>query len=66
MIHFAPWFRNRMRLELGEDVKPTLENLEREGKLGLDVPVDWATREAVLEGYLNRGFGNSYDFSQEA
>ncbi|KAH7214832.1 hypothetical protein DER44DRAFT_762727 [Fusarium oxysporum] len=66
MIHFAPWFRNRMRLELGEDVKPILENLEREGKLGLDVPVDWATREAVLEGYLNRGFGNSYDFSQEA
>ncbi|KAF4944424.1 hypothetical protein FGADI_12705 [Fusarium gaditjirri] len=66
MIHFAPWFRNRMRLELSEDVKPILENLEREGKLGLDVPVDWATREAVLEGYLNRGFGNSYDFSQEA
>ncbi|KAL6915828.1 hypothetical protein FSST1_007323 [Fusarium sambucinum] len=66
MIHFAPWYRNRMRLEFGEDVKPILEGLEREGKLGLDVPVDWATREAVLEGYLNRGFGNSYDFSQEA
>ncbi|KAH7173553.1 uncharacterized protein B0J16DRAFT_350402 [Fusarium flagelliforme] len=66
MIHFAPWFRNRMRLELGEDVKPILEGLEREGKLGLNVPVDWASREAVLEGYLNRGFGNSYDFSQEA
>jgi ectoine hydroxylase-related dioxygenase (phytanoyl-CoA dioxygenase family) len=66
MIHFAPWFRNRMRLELGEDVKPILEDLEREGKLGLDVPVDWASREAVLAGYLNRGFGNSYDFSQEA
>lgn len=66
MIHFAPWFRNRMRLELGEDIKPILEGLEKEGKLGLDVPVDWASREAVLEGYLNRGFGNSYDFSQEA
>ncbi|KAF5581724.1 phytanoyl dioxygenase [Fusarium pseudocircinatum] len=66
MIHFAPWFRNRMRLELGEDLKPILEGLEKEGKLGLDVPVDWASREAVLEGYLNRGFGNSYDFSQEA
>ncbi|RGP67425.1 putative tpr domain [Fusarium sporotrichioides] len=66
MIHFAPWYRNRMRLELGEDVKPILEGLEREGKLGLDVPVNWASREAVLEGYLNRGFGNSYDFSQEA
>ncbi|KAF4497750.1 TPR domain containing protein [Fusarium agapanthi] len=66
MIHFAPWFRNRMRLELGEDIKPILEGLEKEGKLGLDVPVDWTSREAVLEGYLNRGFGNSYDFSQEA
>jgi hypothetical protein len=66
MIHFAPWFRNRMRLELGDDVKPILEGLERGGKLGLDVPVNWASREAVLEGYLNRGFGNSYDFSQEA
>lgn len=66
MIHFAPWFRNRMRLELGEDIKPFLEGLESEGRLGLDVPVDWASRESVLESYLNRGFGNSYDFSQEA
>ncbi|EEU39363.1 uncharacterized protein NECHADRAFT_94287 [Fusarium vanettenii 77-13-4] len=65
MIHFAPWFRNRMRLEFGQDVKPILEKLEGEGKLGLDVPVDWVSREAVLEGYLNRGFGNSYDFDQE-
>ncbi|RTE80393.1 hypothetical protein BHE90_005091 [Fusarium euwallaceae] len=65
MIHFAPWFRNRMRLEFGQDVKPILEKLENEGKLGLDVPVDWVSREAVLEGYLNRGFGNSYDFDQE-
>ncbi|KAF5025955.1 hypothetical protein F66182_1990 [Fusarium sp. NRRL 66182] len=57
----APWFRNRTRLELGEDVKPILEDLEKK-----DVPVGWVSREAVLEGYLNRGFGNSYDFSQEA
>ncbi|KAF4981257.1 hypothetical protein FZEAL_2883 [Fusarium zealandicum] len=65
MIHFAPWFRNRMKLELGDDVKPILANLEKEGKLGLHVPVNWVSREAVLEGYLNRGFGNSYDFDQE-
>ncbi|KAM5354252.1 hypothetical protein ACJ41O_000902 [Fusarium nematophilum] len=65
MIHFAPWFRNRMRLELGEDVRPVLEGLERDGKLGLDVPVDWARREDVLGRYLDRGFGNSYDFDQE-
>ncbi|EAA33938.1 phytanoyl-CoA dioxygenase [Neurospora crassa OR74A] len=62
MIHFAPWYRNRMRLELGEDVRPVLERED----LGLEVPVDWVGREEVLGRYLNRGFGNSYDFDQEA
>ncbi|KAL7629726.1 hypothetical protein AAE478_001249 [Parahypoxylon ruwenzoriense] len=65
MIHFAPWYRNRMRLQLGEDVRPLLERLEREGRLGLEVPVDWVSREKALETYLDRGFGNSYDFDQE-
>lgn len=64
MIHFAPWYRNPMRLEFAEDIKPILEKLEKEGRLGLDVPVDWADREKVIKGYLNRGFGNSYDFNQ--
>lgn len=64
MIHFAPWYRNPMRLELGDDVKPVLEELEKKGELGLDIPVDWAAREVVLERYMNRGFGNSYDFNQ--
>ncbi len=31
MIHFAPWYRNPMRLELGDDVKPILEDLDRQG-----------------------------------
>ncbi|UNI18442.1 hypothetical protein JDV02_004710 [Purpureocillium takamizusanense] len=66
MIHFAPWYRNRMRLELSEDVKPLLEQLETRGELGLEVPVDWVTREEALGRYMNRGFGNSYDFDQEA
>lgn len=68
MIHFAAWYRNRMRLALGEDVRPVLEGLEAEGRLGLDVgAVDWAPREALLGagGYLDRGFGNSYDFDQQ-
>ncbi|ROW09184.1 hypothetical protein VPNG_05673 [Cytospora leucostoma] len=69
MIHFAPWYRNRMRLRLGEDVRPVLEGLEREGRLGgLDVSaVDWLSREEVLGpgGYMNVGFGNSFDFDQE-
>lgn len=65
MIHFAPWYRNKMRLEMGDDVKPVLERLEWEGELGLEVPVDWVSREVALERYMNRGFGNSYDFNQE-
>lgn len=64
MIHFAPWYRNPMRLEFGEDLKPVLQRLERDGKLDLDVPVDWVSNKEAMERYLNRGFGNSYDFNQ--
>ncbi|KAL6872056.1 hypothetical protein J3F83DRAFT_733650 [Trichoderma novae-zelandiae] len=64
MIHFAPWYRNPMRLQLGDDVKPVLEDLDRQGQLGLDVPVDWVSSEEAMKTYLNRGFGNSYDFNQ--
>ncbi|KAF3023080.1 hypothetical protein E8E14_013130 [Neopestalotiopsis sp. 37M] len=66
MIHFAPWYRNPMRLEFADDIKPILENLDSEGKLALQTPIDWVTREQALERYLNRGFGNSYDFNQAA
>ncbi|KAH6685417.1 hypothetical protein F5X68DRAFT_135924 [Plectosphaerella plurivora] len=62
MIHFAPWYRNGMRLEFGEDVKPLLEQKD----LGLEIPVNWVAREKVLGSYMNRAFGNSYDFNQEA
>ncbi|KAI1097937.1 hypothetical protein F4804DRAFT_326131 [Jackrogersella minutella] len=64
MIHFAPWYRNAMRLQFSHDIKPVLDKLEKEGRLGLEVPVDWVGREEALKTYLNRGFGNSYDFNQ--
>ncbi|KAI0134963.1 hypothetical protein F4814DRAFT_399529 [Daldinia grandis] len=64
MIHFAPWYRNPMRLQFSKDIKPVLGKLETEGRLGLEVPVDWISREEALKTYLNRGFGNSYDFNQ--
>ncbi|KAI1135061.1 hypothetical protein F5Y05DRAFT_416680 [Hypoxylon sp. FL0543] len=64
MIHFAPWYRNPMRLQFSKDIKPVLDKLESEGRLGLEVPVDWISREEALRTYLNRGFGNSYDFNQ--
>jgi ectoine hydroxylase-related dioxygenase (phytanoyl-CoA dioxygenase family) len=64
MIHFAPWYRNPMRLQLAEDVRPVLEALEARGQLGLDVPVNWEPIDKALQNYLGRGFGNSYDFNQ--
>lgn len=64
MIHFASWYRNPMRLEFGDDIKPLFEDLKRQGKLGVQAPIDWVERADVLERYLNRGFGNSYDFNQ--
>ncbi|KAJ5810463.1 uncharacterized protein N7503_002681 [Penicillium pulvis] len=59
MIHFAPWYRNPMNLQLADDLKGTIE----QEKL-LEVPVQWASEDVVLDQYLNRGFGNAYDFSQ--
>ncbi|KAK7746216.1 hypothetical protein SLS62_009432 [Diatrype stigma] len=69
MIHFAPWYRNPMRLQFAEDVRPVLEaalDRDGDGRLGrqLEVPADWVSREEALATYLNRGFGNSYDFNQ--
>ncbi|OJJ69861.1 hypothetical protein ASPBRDRAFT_56642 [Aspergillus brasiliensis CBS 101740] len=60
MIHFAPWYRNKMRLELAEELRPVVERKTR-----LEVPVDWVAEEEAMARYLNRGFGNAYDFSQE-
>lgn len=63
-IHFASWYRNPMRLEFGEDVRPVLEELDSRGELGLEVPVDWVSKQQAMDGYLNRAFGNAYDFNQ--
>lgn len=61
MIHFAPWYRNRMRLQFGEDVRGLFAGLEPQ----LEIPVEWVRNEEILGSYLQRGFGNSYDFDQE-
>lgn len=61
LVHFAPWYRNPMRLELSSDVKPIVD-----AQTALEVPVDWVDRQKALDSYLNRGFGNSYDFGQAA
>ncbi len=48
-----------MRLELAEETKPLVAGLE-----DLEVPADFVSESEALEKYLNRGFGNSYDFGQ--
>ncbi|KAI0416471.1 hypothetical protein F5X98DRAFT_184314 [Xylaria grammica] len=63
-IHFASWYRNPMKLEFAEDVKPVLEGLESRGELGLEAPVNWVSKQQAMDGYLNRAFGNAYDFNQ--
>jgi hypothetical protein len=50
-----------MKLELSEDIKPLIDK-----QYALEVPVDWVSSQAAEEGYLTRGFGNSYDFDQVA
>lgn len=48
-----------MKLQLADDLE---EIVEREGSL--EIPVEWASKAAVDNEYLNRAFGNAYDFSQ--
>jgi len=60
-VHFAPWYRNPMKLELASDLKARIE-----GQDSLQVPVNWVSEKEADARYLNRGFGNSYDFGQAA
>ena len=61
IVHFAPWYRNPMRLELSEQVKPMVDRQK-----SLQVPVDYVSEHEAAARYLHRGFGNSYDFGQTA
>lgn len=49
-----------MRLELSEGLRGVVR-----AEKGLEVPVDWVEEQEVMGRYLERGFGNSYDFGQE-
>ncbi|KAJ4984948.1 phytanoyl-CoA dioxygenase [Stagonosporopsis vannaccii] len=60
MIHFAPWYRNHMVVEFSEDLKDQLHPEQT----GLEVAASYVTKEQLLKNYLNRSFGNAYDFDQ--
>ncbi|EDU42045.1 phytanoyl-CoA dioxygenase family protein [Pyrenophora tritici-repentis] len=60
MIHFAPWYRNQMQVEFAEELEEEL-SLE---KTGLRVAGTYVPSEQLLKNYLNRPYGNAYDFNQ--
>ena len=48
-----------MKLELAEEVKTVVQKVT-----DLDVRASYVSESEALDSYLNRGFGNSYDFGQ--
>ena len=59
-VHFAPWYRNQMTVEFSEDLKDEL-TLE---KTGLQIPATFCSSQELEKNYLNRPYGNAYDFNQ--
>ncbi|KAL5117897.1 hypothetical protein ACEQ8H_004215 [Pleosporales sp. CAS-2024a] len=60
LVHFAPWYRNGMTVEVAQDLR---ECLTREAT-GLQVAAEYVSTEEVEKRYLNRPYGNAYDFDQ--
>ncbi|KAH7398542.1 phytanoyl-CoA dioxygenase family protein [Pyrenochaeta sp. MPI-SDFR-AT-0127] len=60
MIHFAPWYRNSMEVEFAEELAGRLTP----EKTGLQVAATFVTGEQLMRNYLNRPYGNAYDFNQ--
>lgn len=59
-VHFAPWYRNQMTVEVAEDLRGELTT----EKTGLYIAAEYVGGDVVREGYLNRPSGNAYDFDQ--
>lgn len=59
MIHFAPWYRQRMTLDLPQELRPVLLGSHADR---LNIPVRFSAQPI---DHLNAGFGNSFDFDQD-
>ncbi|KAH8815401.1 putative phytanoyl-CoA dioxygenase [Xylogone sp. PMI_703] len=59
MVHFAPWYRNSMRMPVVETLKETIDSVQ-----GLEIPAEYISEEQALKTYLDRAFGGQYDFTQ--
>jgi hypothetical protein len=60
-VHFAPWYRNKMRMPVADTLKEVIEP-----HTGLEIPAEYITEEEALEKYLERAYGGQYDFTQTA
>lgn len=49
-----------MSVEFSEELKDQLDP----EKTGIDVAASYVTKDELLKNYLNRPFGNAYDFDQ--
>ena len=59
-VHFAPWYRNTMEIELSERLAERFSLAES----GLHAAARYLPEDEVLKSYLNRPYGNAYDFDQ--
>ncbi|KAG8854094.1 hypothetical protein FRB96_007800 [Tulasnella sp. 330] len=59
-IHFAPWYRNPMTVEFSEELKPILQG----SRSSLQIQSTFLPEAEIYERYLNRPYGNAYDFDQ--
>lgn len=57
MIHFAPWYRQRMTMKLPRPLRPILEADDR-----LRIAAEWQDNPV---DHLNAPYGNAFDFSQD-
>lgn len=59
MIHFAPWYRQRMTLDMPKDFK---QLIAEQNNMGISVPAKF---DSDTIDHLSAGYGNSFDFDQD-
>ncbi|KAF2738928.1 phytanoyl-CoA dioxygenase family protein [Polyplosphaeria fusca] len=61
MIHFAPWYRNQMTVEFDSSLEKKLSS----ARTNLDMSgATFVPAAELTKNYLDRPYGNAYDFSQ--
>lgn len=48
-----------MKVELAEELRPLVDE-----RKDLEIPTNFVSEKEAMDRYLDRGFGNSYDFNQ--